>query len=131
MLVIWDVDDFKKINDTYGHKAGDKVLVTIATVLYDNIRETDFIARFGGEEFVLLLPETNIDNAASVTEKLRKAIAECQFHHGDKDVQITVSAGLTEFVSGDSVESAFERADQYMYTAKRGGKNRCISDKDK
>jgi diguanylate cyclase len=130
VLVVWDVDDFKKVNDTYGHKAGDKVLVTIANVLNDQIRETDFLARFGGEEFVLLLTETTLEDSLAVVEKLRKAIEDCQFHHGDKAVLITVSGGFTEFKDEDTVETAFERADQFLYKAKRSGKNRCMSDND-
>ncbi|MDT8404813.1 diguanylate cyclase [Sulfuriflexus sp.] len=131
VLVVWDVDDFKKINDTYGHKAGDKVLVTIATVLHDQIRETDFLARFGGEEFVLLLTETTLEAAVAVVEKLRKAIEDCHFHHGDKEVKITVSGGFTAFEGEDTIDTAFERADQFMYKAKRDGKNHCISDLNK
>jgi len=130
VLVVWDVDDFKKINDTYGHNAGDKVLVTIATLLNDQIRETDFMARFGGEEFVLLLPETNLENAVPVIEKLRESVADCQFHHGDAAVTITVSAGVTMFKQGDTIESAFERADKFLYKAKSSGKNCSKSDLD-
>jgi len=130
VVVVWDVDDFKKVNDTYGHKAGDKVLVTIATLLKDQVRETDFIARFGGEEFVMLLPETNINDAVSVVEKLRAGIEDCQFHHGEQRVPITVSGGMTQFKKGDTIEIAFERADQFLYKAKGSGKNRCCSELD-
>ncbi|WP_126452169.1 sensor domain-containing diguanylate cyclase [Sulfuriflexus mobilis] len=130
VIAVWDVDDFKKINDTYGHKAGDKVLMTISNVFKDQVRETDFLARFGGEEFVVLLTETSLNDSVAVMEKLRKAIEGCQFHHGEKAVKITVSGGFTEFKGDDTEESAFERADQFMYQAKRSGKNRCISDND-
>ncbi|MCK4744387.1 MAG: diguanylate cyclase [Sulfuriflexus sp.] len=130
LIVVWDIDDFKKVNDTYGHKAGDKVLVTIATLLKDQVRETDFIARFGGEEFVMLLPETELKNAQAVVEKLRKGVEECEFHHGDQRVSITVSGGMTQFKKGDTIESAFERADQFLYKAKGSGKNRCLSELD-
>jgi len=130
VIVVWDVDDFKKVNDTYGHKAGDKVLVTIATLLKEHVRETDFIARFGGEEFVMLLPETKIEDAVSVVEKLRAGIEDCQFHHGEKRVPITVSGGMTQFKKGDTIEIAFERADQFLYKAKGSGKNRCCSELD-
>jgi len=130
VIVVWDIDDFKKVNDTYGHKAGDKVLVTIATLLKDQVRETDFIARFGGEEFVMLLPETEVKNAQAVVEKLRKAIEECEFHHGETRVAITVSGGMTQFKKGDTIEGAFERADKFLYKAKGGGKNRCLSELD-
>jgi len=130
VIVIWDIDDFKKVNDTYGHKAGDKVLSTIATLLKDQVRDTDFIARFGGEEFVMLLPETELGNAQAVVEKLRKGVEECEFHHGETRVPITVSGGMTQFTKGDSIESAFERADQFLYKAKASGKNRCLSELD-
>jgi len=130
VIVVWDIDDFKQVNDTYGHKAGDKVLTTIATLLNDQVRETDFMARFGGEEFVMLFPETEIQNAQGVVEKLRKSVEECEFHHGDTRVDITVSGGMTQFKKGDTIESAFERADQFLYKAKGSGKNRCISELD-
>jgi len=130
VIVVWDIDDFKKVNDTYGHKAGDKVLVTIATLMKDQVRETDFIARFGGEEFVMLLPETELKNAQAVVEKLRKAIEDCEFHHGETRVAITVSGGMTQFNKGDTIEGAFERADQFLYKAKGSGKNRCLSELD-
>ena len=130
VIVVWDIDDFKKVNDTYGHKAGDKVLTTIATLLNDKIRETDFIARFGGEEFVMLLPETEVAQAQAVVEKLREAVEDCEFHHGEKRVAITVSGGMTQFKKGDTPEGAFERADQFLYKAKSSGKNRCISELD-
>jgi len=130
VVVIWDIDDFKKVNDTYGHKAGDKVLTTIATLLKDRVRETDFIARFGGEEFVMLLPETEVAPAQAVVEKLRKAVEDCEFHHGEKRVAITVSGGMTQFKKGDTPETAFERSDQFLYKAKASGKNRCYSELD-
>lgn len=130
VIVVWDIDDFKKVNDTYGHKAGDKVLVTIATLLKEQVRETDFIARFGGEEFVMLLPETEVKNAQAVVEKLRSGVEECEFHHGEQRVAITVSGGMTQFKKGDTIESAFERADQFLYKAKGSGKNRCLSELD-
>lgn len=128
-LIVWDVDDFKKINDSYGHNAGDKVLITIARVFRDMIRDTDYLARFGGEEFVVLLPETPLDDALVAAEKLRTAIEACQFHHADEPVRITASGGITEFIKGDTQESVFERADKHLYAAKRAGKNRCSSDR--
>ena len=78
-LLIWDVDKFKSVNDTYGHAAGDKVLKVIAKLLSSNIRETDFLARFGGEEFVVLMPETEITAAKDVAEKLRETIENSEF----------------------------------------------------
>lgn len=79
----------------------------------------------------MLLPETNLEDALIAGEKLRVALEGCQFHHGSQPVRITASGGITEFKKGDTQESVFERADKYLYAAKRAGKNRCISDKDK
>ena len=126
-LAVLDIDHFKTINDTYGHQAGDKVLTTIATVLADNVRETDFLARYGGEEFVLIMPGADAQAGYHVTEKLRTAVENCGFHYRGESVPITVSCGITEFLSpaSDSVVAAFARADQAMYGAKAAGRNRC------
>jgi diguanylate cyclase len=122
-IVVLDVDHFKRINDHYGHKAGDKALKLIAQVLTDNLRETDFLARYGGEEFAVLVTETAEDAVAGVTEKLRKAVEECKFHYAGKDVQITISGGYTVFRENDTAESAFTRADGALYRAKERGRN--------
>ncbi len=126
-LLVWDVDYFKKVNDDYGHKAGDKVLKVIANLLQENIRETDFLARYGGEEFVLLMTGAQDADVAAVAEKLRKAIEDCGFHYKGQEVPITISCGRTHFQPGDNIEAAFERADQALYRAKEAGRNRCIS----
>lgn len=125
-LLIWDVDNFKRINDQYGHKAGDKVLKVIAGTLADNIRETDFLARYGGEEFVLLMTGTAQPAILEVAEKLRSAVEIKGFHYRGENVPITISCGIAEFSSGDSIEAVFERADQALYRAKEAGRNRCI-----
>ncbi len=126
-LLIFDVDHFKRINDTYGHKAGDKALRIIAKELATGIRKTDFIGRYGGEEIVILMPETNAEQALIAAEKLRKKVEQCGFHFREKKVTITVSCGLSEFRQGDSPESAFERADKALYEAKNQGRNRCVA----
>ncbi|GAB4350917.1 MAG: GGDEF domain-containing protein [Gammaproteobacteria bacterium] len=122
-LVVMDIDFFKKINDSYGHKAGDKVLRAIAGRLQKMTREPDFLARFGGEEFVLVMPETDRQAAFTVAEKLRTAIAGMGFTYRGKPVQITVSVGVTEFQGEDAPDDAFVRADQAMYQAKSKGRN--------
>jgi diguanylate cyclase len=127
-LVIWDVDLFKHVNDTYGHRAGDKVLRIIADKLNSQIRQTDFLARYGGEEFVLILAGTPPANAMQVAEKLRNSIAELGFHFKGQKVQVTVSCGVTDLRAGDLLEEAFERADKALYAAKKAGRNRCILD---
>lgn len=124
-FVVCDVDFFKKVNDTYGHLAGDKVLRVIGKTLAKRLRKTDFIARFGGEEFVLLLPETDAQAALKTVETLREAIAQCPFHFKDQRVGVTMSFGITELREGDTPERAFERADQALYLAKNNGRNRC------
>ncbi|MDH5785712.1 MAG: diguanylate cyclase [Chromatiales bacterium] len=124
-IAVWDVDKFKSVNDTYGHQAGDKVLSIVAKVLQQQIRETDFVARFGGEEFVLLLPETNLENAFVAAENLRQAVERTEFHFRGTRVPITISCGMSEFSQGDNQERVFERADKALYEAKNGGRNRC------
>jgi diguanylate cyclase len=125
VLMVIDIDHFKRINDDYGHKAGDKALILIAEQLQKNLRESDFLARFGGEEFVVLMPETDLDAALVAANKLREAVAGCQFHYQGANVRITISAGLAQLREDDSSESLFQRADQAMYGAKSAGRNRC------
>jgi diguanylate cyclase len=124
LLAVLDVDHFKRINDNYGHLAGDKVLKIIAGELGKRLRKTDFMARYGGEEFVLLLPSTPLEGGLRLLETLRAAIEACPFHFKGEPVTITLSAGITAFAAGQSAEKVFERADQALYRAKNGGRNR-------
>ena len=124
-MAIWDIDYFKIINDTFGHKAGDKVLALTANQLQESTRDTDFISRFGGEEFVMLLPNTDITLALSLAEDLRELIANTGFNANGKAVPIRVSCGLTELTAEDTEDSFFERADKALYEAKNQGRNRC------
>lgn len=125
-LAIWDVDFFKKVNDTYGHKAGDKVLKTIAQLLVQRIRNTDFMARIGGEEFVMLLPGTKEEETLRLVNELRKQVEECGFHYHGTAVKITISCGVSSFHADDTLEQVFERADKALYRAKKGGRNQCV-----
>jgi diguanylate cyclase len=125
-LAVWDIDFFKHINDTYGHKSGDKALVIIAKLLSKHCRRSDFIARFGGEEFVMLLPATQAQSAALVAEKLRETVENSGFNANGNKVSITMSCGLTEYIDGDTNESIFERADSALYKAKQSGRNKCV-----
>jgi len=125
-LAVCDLDFFKKINDTYGHAAGDKVLSKVGEIFNKTLRGTDFSCRFGGEEFLILLPETNTEDAKLAMEKLRLKIEESPFHFRGERVQITVSIGLSEFVKGDTLVQVFERADQAVYEAKNAGRNRIV-----
>ncbi|MDB5972861.1 MAG: hypothetical protein JWQ90_5311 [Hydrocarboniphaga sp.] len=124
-IAAFDVDHFKLINDQYGHTAGDKVLQVLAKQLGHRLRDHDFLARYGGEEFVLLLDDVTPTRALAVTDKLRQTIEKIGFHFRQLPVSITVSCGVTGFRENDTPESLFERADQALYQAKRGGRNRC------
>jgi len=123
-LAMLDLDHFKRINDSYGHLAGDKVLKIIATVLRKRLRDSDFIARFGGEEFVLLLPATTPAVGAKLLETLRAAIEACPFHFKGERVTITISMGLAAFRPGEHSDLVLKRADQALYRAKNAGRNR-------
>ncbi|MBV4521688.1 diguanylate cyclase [Pseudomonas sp. SWRI74] len=124
MLAMLDLDHFKRINDNYGHLAGDKVLKIIATVLRKRLRGSDFIARFGGEEFVLLLPSTVPAAGMKLLEHLRASIEACPFHFKGERVTITISMGLTAFKPGEHSDLVLKRADQALYRAKNAGRNR-------
>ena len=124
LLAVLDIDHFKRINDDYGHLAGDKVLKIIAGELFKRLRKTDFIARFGGEEFVLLIPSTPMEGGLKLLDTLRSAIENCPFHFRGERVTISLSGGISAFGSAESSEQVFERADQALYRAKRGGRNR-------
>ena len=124
-LLIWDIDHFKNINDQYGHQVGDQVLAFIANMLVVNCRETDFVARFGGEEFTMLLPHTNKQSAFKLAHKLRCRIEQSQINLEDMAISVTISGGITQFLKGDLHETAFARADAALYRAKTLGRNQC------
>jgi len=126
-LLSWDVDHFKSVNDTYGHRAGDAALRKIAQCLATRKRESDFLGRVGGEEFGLLLVGTALAEAERVGNELRDRIAALGFHFRGTPLTITASCGITEFRDGDTAESVVERADQALYAAKHGGRNRCVT----
>jgi diguanylate cyclase len=124
---IWDIDLFKRINDSYGHEAGDRLLRGVTELIAKHKRAEDFLARIGGEEFVLLLPMTSLEAAAASAEKLRAVIEAAAFRHHGEPVKVTISSGLTEFRPGDTPAAVYERADRALYQAKQQGRNRCMS----
>jgi diguanylate cyclase len=126
-IAVWDVDHFKRINDTCGHRAGDRVLRTVAECLAGRIRGTDFVARYGGEEFVMILSGTRLDDAVRLVNEMRVAISEIGFHFRGTALAVTISSGVTALLVGDSASAAFDRADKAMYQAKESGRNRCVS----
>ncbi|MDP4984765.1 GGDEF domain-containing protein [Pseudoalteromonas tunicata] len=125
-LVVIDVDHFKRINDSFGHSAGDKTLQVIASALKKTVRNTDFIARFGGEEFIIIMPDTDLKQIIQPLEKIRKAIKAIPFKFKDTSVQITISIGATQFMSVDTTQEVFDRADDALYEAKRTGRDRLV-----
>ena len=125
-LAVVDIDFFKRINDSYGHSAGDKTLKVIASALKKSLRTTDFIARFGGEEFVVLFPETKLNEMAAPLNKLRNAIKKIPFKFKNQDVSITISIGVTAFKKGDNPLKVFDRADNALYDAKNSGRDKVV-----
>jgi diguanylate cyclase (GGDEF)-like protein len=123
-VVMFDIDFFKKVNDTYGHLAGDFVLKELSVLIKSLIRESDIFGRFGGEEFILILPETKIVGALKLAERLRKAVENHDFIFNGQKIPITISLGVTSVSKTDSVESLFDRCDMALYEAKRKGRNR-------
>ena len=123
---VWDIDLFKRVNDSYGHEAGDRLLRAVTQLFAQNKRAEDFLARIGGEEFALLLPMTTLEAATTVADKLRCVVEGAEFHHHGDPVRVTVSAGLTDFSRGDTPTTVYERADRALYQAKQQGRNHCV-----
>ena len=122
-----DIDNFKKLNDTLGHSVGDTALKSLAGHVQKQLRAVDIVARFGGEEFVVLLPGVPVDEAQVTLTRLQRTLSASLFMHDGREVFVTFSAGVTRFRPGEALEAALERADEALYEAKRTGKNRtCI-----
>jgi diguanylate cyclase len=122
-LVLLDVDHFKKLNDVYGHLAGDQVLAMLSGVLRTAIRREDFVARFGGEEFAVLLPNTLPAEAALVAEKVREAVAALVVNHHQQQIRVTISSGIAGIQPSEEADSLIQRADAALYAAKGAGRN--------
>jgi diguanylate cyclase len=127
VMLLWDLDNFKLINDSYGHRAGDRVLQSVAACFMAAVRGNDFVARIGGEEFVMLLSGAKLQQAMLVANQVRSAVEALRFHFRGTPVRVTVSCGLTEVKENDAADAAFDRADGALYRAKRGGKNLCVA----
>ncbi len=122
-VLLIDIDNFKKVNDTYGHAVGDITLISMAQMMTSHKRESDVLARYGGEEFIILLPNTSLEGARIYAESLRKKIEKQAIYVEDLTLYITVSMGLTIFKNQDNISSVFNRADESLYISKRNGKN--------
>ncbi|MDH1901069.1 diguanylate cyclase [Comamonas aquatica] len=124
LLAQMDIDHFKQINDTHGHGVGDLALMTFTQVVRENIRSSDVLARWGGEEFVLLLSDTHLDGALLTLERVRAAVEAAEVEGGPPGLRMTVSMGLAEHQPGEAVELTLDRADKALYAAKHAGRNR-------
>ncbi|MGQ9723990.1 MAG: diguanylate cyclase [Tepidimonas sp.] len=127
-IALLDIDDFKKLNDTLGHLAGDAALQHLAQVARESLRPHDAIGRYGGEEFLLILPDTNAEQAVAVVQRLQRDLSAHLFLQDDRRVLITFSAGVTQLQPHEALDDAIARADRAMYRAKRAGKNRVFAE---
>jgi len=119
-LILFDIDDFKKINDNYGHKVGDNILVELAMIVKNAMRKSDAFARWGGEEFAIILPQSRVKTAVKIAEKLRAKIAN---HTFEEDMKVTCSFGVCEYKKAYDFDTLIERTDEKLYLAKHKGKN--------
>ena len=122
-----DVDYFKEVNDTHGHKAGDRVLQGVAAILTEALRLPDKVGRYGGEEFLLVMPETGLDETSTLTERIRQQVSEAEFDIGDRKVKLTISIGAVLFEKGEDLEQLVSRADRALYRAKESGRNSVVA----
>jgi diguanylate cyclase (GGDEF)-like protein len=128
-IVLLDVDHFKRLNDQFGHVAGDYVLKELSRCLKKTLREIDALVRYGGEEFLMLLPKTDLEGAATIAERVRKTIEDHVFHHLDNRLHITLSLGVGSFTAEETEQSYVDRVDRALYRAKQGGRNRVEVDR--
>lgn len=126
-LAILDIDNFKKLNDSLGHDAGDAALIHLITVIKNTMRPTDLVARFGGEEFIIILPDTDLEEATTALQRLQRQLTKHYFMHENQRILITFSAGVTRYQAGEPEATVIKRADIAMYQAKNNGKNQVIS----
>ncbi|PMP70550.1 MAG: hypothetical protein C0187_05220 [Calditerrivibrio nitroreducens] len=126
-IIFLDIDNFKRINDVYGHIVGDFVLKYLANIIKSELRKVDYAFRYGGEEMVILLSETNLENALKFSERLLEVVRNTIFKYKTEDLKITVSIGVAEFKLGETIEQLIERADMAMLKAKQAGKDRVVS----
>ena len=126
-LITFDIDHFKKINDAYGHVAGDAVLRQLASAIQSKLRQQDIFARTGGEEFCVLLPEVPLESARVIAEKIRAIAEQTQTRHDDQKIRCTISVGISAFdAENATVDLLYKTADARLYEAKNGGRNRCV-----
>ena len=125
-IMLMDIDDFKKINDIYGHVVGDQVIKHLSSVIKAHVRKSDFSFRYGGEEFLILLLNTDIENSVRIAEQIRQKVETTNFSLKDKKFVITITVGVAQYIKGETSEAFIERADKNLYNGKKMGKNRVI-----
>jgi len=124
-VVMLDIDHFKQVNDIYGHRVGDRVLMDLSSMMQRSVRQTDFAGRYGGEEFLIILPRTDVAGASVMAERVREAIQGAPMHDAEGNAfKVTASLGVAEYCSGDDEDSLITRADAALYRAKEAGRNR-------
>jgi len=124
-----DIDHFKEVNDTHGHKAGDRVLKDVAAILSDALRMPDKVGRYGGEEFLMILPHTTLTQGRKIADRIRASVSKWDFDLGAKKIHLTISIGLCQFKSGEDLEQFLSHADKALYEAKKGGRNLVVARK--
>lgn len=123
-FIITDIDYFKRINDTYGHDAGDAVIVAVSQTIRNSVREQDSVARWGGEEFLIVLPDTHLDKAAHVAHRIRENVAAIRVPAGPRTISVSATLGVSFYRTGESISNAIAKADESLYKGKKEGRNR-------
>ena len=121
-----DIDAFKGINDTYGHPTGDRVIVTLARLLQQRLRKTDIVGRYGGEEFAVVLPDTDLDAAREVLDRIRQSFAQVRHAYAKGEFSVTFSCGIAAYPRYGEISPLCDAADKALYRAKEGGRNRVV-----
>jgi len=127
-LLMFDIDHFKKVNDVYGHLTGDRILCGVAQIIAAEVRREELVARWGGEEFAVVLPETSIKGARQFGERIRLTVEQTKFEYDDRILQVTVSVGAASLAAGDTPESLIAKTDALLYQAKEKGRNRVCAE---
>jgi len=123
-FILADIDDFKAINDIHGHDAGDRILINISKLLLRTLREQDSTARWGGEEYLILLPNTPLDQAVEIAERIKQAITSDNINNNGNNISLTITMGISEYRNGESIDACIMRADEALYRGKKNGKDR-------
>jgi len=129
-VLFMDIDYFKKVNDLYGHDVGDRILRIVATTMINGLRSSDVVSRWGGEEFVALVPQVDIEHLKNVAEKIRLLVEKSSISVEGKDIEVTISTGATIARKDDTAETLIKRADELMYKSKHEGRNRVSVEND-